>query len=176
MAILAAYRLRDNPNVAGLLLLPDGFKMPEAADQPVRVRIELVSGLPSDRQHDLAEQAKLLKDQKITDYWKMHGPRETMRYVPRIIAAKEIYSQPEKYLGLSKKDLYLPLETETITVTVKKQQRALTSIAEEFGTYYLELKLLNPEFKKDFLPHSTYQIKVPRQTCPSRCFKQDKSP
>jgi hypothetical protein len=119
---------------------------------------------------------KLLKDQKISDYWKMHGPRETMRYVPRIIAAKEIYSQPEKYLGLSKKDLYLPLETETITVTVKEQQRALTSIAEEFGTYYLELKLLNPEFKKDFLPHGTYQIKVPRQTCPSRCFKQDKSP
>ena len=119
---------------------------------------------------------KLLKDQKITDYWKMHGPRETMRYVPRIIAAKEIYSQPEKYLGLSKKDLYIPLETETITVNVKEPQRALTSIAEEFGTYFLELKLLNPEFKKDFLPHGTYQIKVPRQTCPTRCFKQEKTP
>ncbi|HEY7130520.1 MAG TPA: lytic transglycosylase domain-containing protein [Nitrospira sp.] len=118
---------------------------------------------------------KLLKEQKISDYWKMHGPRETMRYVPRIIAAKEIYSQPEKYLGLSKKDLYIPLETETITVTVKEPQRALTSIAEEFGTYFLELKLLNPEFKKDFLPHGTYQIKVPRQTCPSRCFKQEKT-
>jgi membrane-bound lytic murein transglycosylase D len=119
---------------------------------------------------------KLLKDQKITDYWKMHGPRETMRYVPRIIAAKEIYSQPEKYLGLSKKDLYISLETETITVNVKETQRALTSIAEEFGTYFLELKLLNPEFKKDFLPHGTYQIKVPRQTCPTRCFKQEKGP
>ena len=117
---------------------------------------------------------KLLKEQKITDYWKMHGPRETMRYVPRIIAAKEIYSQPEKYLGLSKKDLYMPLETETITLNVKEPQRALTSIAEEFGTYFLELKMLNPEFKKDFLPRGTYQIKVPRQTCSTRCFKQDK--
>jgi membrane-bound lytic murein transglycosylase D len=117
---------------------------------------------------------KLLKEQKITDYWKMHGPRETMRYVPRIIAAKEIYSQPEKYLGLSKKDLYIPLETETVAVNVKESQRALTSIAEEFGTYFLELKMLNPELKKDFLPHGNYQIKVPRQTCPSRCFKQDK--
>jgi hypothetical protein len=119
---------------------------------------------------------KLLKDQKINDYWRMHGPRETMRYVPRIIAAKEIYSQPEKYLGLSKKDLYLPLETETVTVTVKESQRALTSIAEEFGTYYLELRMLNPEFKKDVLPHGVYQIRVPRQTCPSRCFKQEKTP
>jgi archaellum component FlaF (FlaF/FlaG flagellin family) len=119
---------------------------------------------------------KLLKEQKIADFWKMHGPRETMRYVPRIIAAKEIYSQPEKYLGLTKKDLYVPLETETITVNVKESQRALTSIAEEFGTYLLELKMLNPEFKKDMLPHGSYQIRVPRQTCPSRCFKQEKIP
>jgi hypothetical protein len=118
---------------------------------------------------------KLLKEQKITDYWKMHGPRETMRYVPRIIAAKEIYSQPEKYLGLSKKDLYIPLETETITLNVKESQRPLTSIAEEYGTYFLELKMLNPELKKDFLPRGTYQIKVPRQSCPTRCFKQEKT-
>ncbi|BCA55638.1 conserved exported protein of unknown function [Nitrospira sp. KM1] len=119
---------------------------------------------------------KLLKEQKISDYWRMHGPRETMRYVPRIIAAKEIYSQPEKYLGLSKKDLYVPLETETVTVNVKDSQRALTSIAEEYGTYFLELKMLNPEFKKDVLPRGIYKIRVPRQTCPSLCFKQDKTP
>ncbi len=119
---------------------------------------------------------KLLKEQKISDYWKMHGPRETLRYVPRIIAAKEIYSQPEKYLGLTKKDLYMPLEIETITVNIKESHRAMTSIAEEFGTYLLELKMLNPEFKKDVLPHGTYQIRVPRQTCPSRCFKQEKIP
>jgi membrane-bound lytic murein transglycosylase D len=118
---------------------------------------------------------KLLKEQKITDYWKMHGPRETMRYVPRIIAAKEIYSQPEKYLGLSKKDLYMPLETETITVTVKESQRTLASIAEEFGTYFLELKMLNPEYKRNFLPRGSHQIRVPRQTCPTRCFKQEKA-
>jgi len=119
---------------------------------------------------------KLLKEQKVTDYWKMYGPRETMRYVPRIIAAKEIYSQPEKYLGLTKKDLYMPVETETVTVNVKEAHRTLTSVAEEFGTYFLELKMLNPEFKKDVLPRGTYQIKVPRQTCPNRCFKQDKAP
>ncbi len=119
---------------------------------------------------------RLLKEQKVSDYWKMHGPRETMRYVPRIIAAKEIYSQPEKYLGLTRKDLYAALETETVTVTIREAQRRLTSIAEEFGTYFLELKMLNPEFKKDFLPRGSYQIKVPRQTCPNRCLKQDKLP
>ena len=117
---------------------------------------------------------KLMKEQKVSDYWRLHGPRETMRYVPRIIAAMEIYSQPEKYLGLTKKDLYTPLETETVTVTIKEAQRHLTAIAQEFGTYFLELKMLNPEFTKDFLPKGTYQVKVPRQTCPKRCFKQEK--
>jgi hypothetical protein len=36
--------------------------------------------------------------------------------------------------------------------------------------------MLNPEFKKDVLPRGTYQMRVPRQTCPSRCFTQDKTP
>jgi hypothetical protein len=119
---------------------------------------------------------KLLKQQKVTDYWKLHYVSETMRYVPRIIAAKEIYSQPEKYLGLTKDDLYVPLETETVTVNIKEAQRHLAAIAEEFGTYFLELKLLNPEIRKEYLPKGNYQIKVPKQTCPFRCFKQDKTP
>ncbi|MEW6543877.1 MAG: transglycosylase SLT domain-containing protein [Nitrospirota bacterium] len=119
---------------------------------------------------------KLLKQQRVDDYWRLHYVRETMRYVPRIIAAKEVYSQPEKYLGLTKKDLYAPLETETVTVTVKEPQRHLASIAEEFGTYFLELKLLNPEIRKEYLPKGSHHLKVPKQTCPLRCFKQDKTP
>jgi len=119
---------------------------------------------------------KLLKQQKVADYWKLHYVSETMRYVPRIIAAKEIYSQPEKYLGLTKDDLYVPLETETVTINVKEAQRHLAAIAEEFGSYFLELKLLNPEIRKEYLPKGTYQIKVPKENCPFRCFKQDKTP
>ena len=38
------------------------------------------------------------------------------------------------------------------------------------------IKMLNPEFKKDILPRGSYQIRVPRQTCPNRCFKQDPTP
>jgi len=119
---------------------------------------------------------KRLKEQRVTDYWKLHYVRETMRYIPRIIAAKEIYSQPEKYLGLTKSDLYAPVETETVSVTVKEPQRHLAAIAQDFGTYFLELKLLNPEIRTEFLPKGTHQIKVPRQTCPSRCFKPEHTP
>jgi len=117
---------------------------------------------------------KLLREQRVNDYWKMHYVRETMRYVPRIIAAKEIYSQPDKYLGLKKEDLYTPVATETITVQVKEAQRHLADIAEHNGTYFLELKYLNPEIMKDFLPRGVHQIKIPKRDCPARCFKQDK--
>ncbi len=119
---------------------------------------------------------RLLKEQKVDDYWKLHYVRETMRYVPRIIAAKEIYSQPEKYLGLTKKDLYAPVETETVTVNVKESQRHLSSIAQEYGSYFLELKMLNPEIRKEYLPKGTHHIKIPKQACPFRCLKQDKLP
>lgn len=53
-------KVRDNALIAGVVLVPDGFKLPDAPDQPVRVRIELQGGLPGDRQRDLAEQTKLL--------------------------------------------------------------------------------------------------------------------
>ena len=119
---------------------------------------------------------KLLKEQRITDYWKLHYVRETMRYVPRIIAAKEIYSQPEKYLGLTKKDLYAELETETVAVTIKESQRHLASIAQDYGSYFLELKMLNPEISKEYLPKGVHSIRVPKQACPFRCLKQDMAP
>ncbi|HYM37177.1 MAG TPA: lytic transglycosylase domain-containing protein [Nitrospiraceae bacterium] len=119
---------------------------------------------------------KQLKSQKVDDYWRLHLVRETMRYVPRIIAAKEIYSQPEKYLGLTKQDMYAPLDTETVTVTIKEPQKHLASLAKELGSYFLELKLLNPEIKKEYLPKGTHQLKVPKQDCPLKCFKQDKTP
>jgi membrane-bound lytic murein transglycosylase D len=119
---------------------------------------------------------KLLKEQRITDYWKLHYVRETMRYVPRIIAAKEIYSQSEKYLGLTKKDLYAQLETETVAVTIKESQRHLASIAQDYGSYFLELKMLNPEISKAYLPKGTHSLRVPKQACPFRCLKQGATP
>ncbi len=118
---------------------------------------------------------KALREQKVKDYWKMHYVTETMRYVPRIIATKEIFSQPDRYLGIAKADLYPTLNTEVVTVTIKESQRHLASVAEQYGTYFLELKLLNPEIRKDYLPRGTHRIKIPRRNedCPTVCLKAD---
>ena len=119
---------------------------------------------------------KLMKQQKVKDYWSLHYVNETMRYVPRIIAAKEIFSQPERYLGLSPDDFYVPLDTEIVTVRVKKSLRHLASIAKEYGTYYRELKLLNPEIRRSYLPRGTHKIKIPKRSCPANCPNHDHAP
>ncbi len=110
-----------------------------------------------------------LREQKVNNYWRARYNNETMRYVPRIIAVKEIFSRPDKYLGLSRADLYTPVDTEVVTVKISGKQQHLTELAEEYDTYLLELKLLNPEIRKDYLPAGTHQIRVPRQStmsCP----------
>ncbi len=119
---------------------------------------------------------KAMREQHVNDYWRLHIFNETMRYVPRVIAVKEIFSQPEKYLGLAKADLYAPVNTEIVTVTIVEKQRHLTSVAEQFGTYFLELKLLNPEISKNYLPRGTHRIKIPRRAedCPTVCLKSEK--
>jgi hypothetical protein len=113
-----------------------------------------------------------LREQKVSNYWKARYNNETMRYVPRIIAVKEIFSQPDRYLGLSKADLYSPMDTEAVTVQIIGKQKHLSELAEEHGTYLLELKLLNPEIRKDYLPTGNHQIRIPRQfasNCPDEC-------
>lgn len=57
-----AYRLLDNPSVAAVLLVPEGFKLPDDLDQPVRVRLDLTPGLSTDRQRELAEQVRAVLD------------------------------------------------------------------------------------------------------------------
>lgn len=106
---------------------------------------------------------RALAEQKIGEYWKLSASREVMRYVPRLIAAKEIYSHPDRYLGLAKEDLYAPVETETVIVQVTEPKRHLAAVANDLGTYYLELKLLNPHIAHDSLPRGTHTLKVAKQ-------------
>lgn len=51
-----AHKLLEAPHVRSVLLMPPDFKVPEDVDQPVKVQLELVSGLPLDRQRALFDQ------------------------------------------------------------------------------------------------------------------------
>jgi hypothetical protein len=53
-------KLFRNPNVVSALLIPDGYKLPADPQQPVKVRLELASGIPLERQRELADQVRVL--------------------------------------------------------------------------------------------------------------------
>ena len=84
--------------------------------------------------------------------------RETKQYVPRIMAATIIARNPDQY-GFSQEDV-VQHQFEEVVVSRPLHFRA---IANTTGIPYEELRLLNPELRRDATPpdDSAYHLKVP---------------
>ncbi len=84
--------------------------------------------------------------------------RETKQYVPRIMAATVIARNSDEY-GFSQEPV-TPHQFEEVVVTRPLHFRA---IAKFTGIPYKELRLLNPELRRNMTPpnDSTYYLKVP---------------
>jgi hypothetical protein len=54
-----ARKLLDEPHVKALLLVPAGYVLPQEAKAPVKVHLDLASGLPADRQRSLEDQVRV---------------------------------------------------------------------------------------------------------------------
>lgn len=101
--------------------------------------------------------------QQVTDYYDLLLGEETSRYVPRIIAVKEILSNPKKYGFLfDSEDLYT-----TSDVKVVKVDTVITNIAsfsKQFDINYKILKAYNPWLRENKLNNASrkmYEIKIP---------------
>lgn len=100
--------------------------------------------------------------QGVSNYYQMALPRETERYVFRIIAAKIILEDPSRYgFALAEDELYPPLETEWVTVRVVGRRVHLRDVAEAAGTYFRHIKQLNPQLRLDSLPRGEHRLRVP---------------
>ena len=108
---------------------------------------------------------ELMETQQVDNYYDLYLTTETYRFVFRILATKEIFSNPEKYgFDLSNIDegMYEPYKTKEIDVTESIQD--LPSFAINNGTTYKTLKLLNPWLRAPWLSNpegKTYKLKVP---------------
>ncbi|MFL0063672.1 lytic transglycosylase domain-containing protein [Tenacibaculum maritimum] len=104
-----------------------------------------------------------LKEQKVNDYYDLLLNDETSRYVFRILALKEILTNPEKYgFVYDQEDLYRP--TKTYTVKIDTAITDIASFANKFGVTYKQIKLVNPwlrETKLNNKSRKVYQIKIP---------------
>tara|TARA_R110001583_G_scaffold5921_4_gene31224 strand:+ start:15775 stop:16701 length:927 start_codon:yes stop_codon:yes gene_type:complete len=104
-----------------------------------------------------------ISDQLVTDYYDLLLGEETKRYLPRIVALKEIMSNPKNYgFIFEKEDLYTLESTKIIEVDT-----AITNIAQfskDLGINYKILKEHNPWLRENNLNNSSrklYQIQIP---------------
>ncbi|TMM53693.1 lytic transglycosylase domain-containing protein [Maribacter algarum] len=108
---------------------------------------------------------KYLRIQKVNDYYDLLLGQETGRYVFRIMAIKEILSNPEKYgFDIEKEDLYSAVPT--FTVEVDKPVANFADFAKEYGINYKVLKRHNPWLREPHLNNQSgkkYTIQIPNK-------------
>ena len=107
--------------------------------------------------------SKILSSQKEESFYDLNLNSETSRYVFRLIAIKEIMSNPVKFgFYLDKKDLYPELDNYKI-ITVTESVDNWGDFAKEHNTSYRMLKIYNPWLRDSKLTviKNTYEVKVP---------------
>jgi membrane-bound lytic murein transglycosylase D len=107
--------------------------------------------------------SRRLEAQEVTNYYDAKLPNETERYVFRVLALKEIISNPEKYgFVFEKDDLYTTKKTYMVKVDTAITN--ITSFAKGFGMNYKEFKIHNPWLRENKLNNRSrklYEIKIP---------------
>jgi len=101
---------------------------------------------------------RLLKDGKVS-YWDLKLPRETMHYVPRILAATVIGHFPGHYSFTIEKQSRVPFDTVTI-----KDCIPLDKAGSAVGASVSTMRELNPELPRWCTPPNlkTFTMKVPK--------------
>ena len=112
--------------------------------------------------------------QKVNNYYQLYLNQETQRYVFRILAAKMILSNPEKYgFSLTEDELYKPFQFDHIEITVN-QPVPLYIIAQAANTYFKVIKDLNPDIKNYYLSAGKHDLLIPRGTAQGFQERYDK--
>lgn len=106
---------------------------------------------------------RAMNNQGVENYYDLLLNEETARYMFRILAIKEIYSNPGAYgFALDSADYYPAITTREVKVDYGIDN--LAQFALDNGATYKELKLLNPWLRKPYLKNlakKTYVIKLP---------------
>ena len=106
-----------------------------------------------------------LERQKVDDYYELLLNTETGRYMFRILALKEILTNPEQYgFNFEEKHLYKNIPTRTVKVDTVVNDFA--DFAKHFNINYKILKIHNPWLREAHLNNASrkeYEIKIPEE-------------
>jgi membrane-bound lytic murein transglycosylase D len=109
---------------------------------------------------------KAMAAQGVDNFYHLSLPEETERYIFRILAAKILVEDPERYgFAIPGDQLYPPLACDEVQVTLA-QPVPVRRLAEASGTYYKAIKTLNPWIRGDSLAAGTFRLKIPAGSAP----------
>lgn len=94
---------------------------------------------------------KQVNQQGLEDYHGLYLNTETSRYIPRLLAVKEIMENPKKY-GYHFRDGHLYRSLKTNKVVLDSAQADLVAFAKRHDITYKHLKVFNPWIRKTYLP------------------------
>jgi len=110
---------------------------------------------------ELGLQAEIVS-QKTNDYYQLYLPLETQRYIFRIIAAKIILTDPQRFgFHFAEEDLYPPLSFDRVYVECF-QDTPIHIVAQAANTYFKAIKDLNPEIRGYFLAAGMHSLLIPK--------------
>jgi hypothetical protein len=100
--------------------------------------------------------------QKTNDYYQLYLPLETQRYIFRIISAKIILSDPQRFgFQFTDQDLYPPLSFDRVHVECF-QDTPIHIVAQAADTHFKAIKDLNPEIRGHFLAAGMHSLLIPK--------------
>jgi hypothetical protein len=100
--------------------------------------------------------------QSVSTYYQLSLPLETERYFFRILAAKLILENPAQYgFEVPPEERYSPHATEVVTLSVIGHV-TVGEIADAAGSFYRQVKALNPAMMGDALPEGRYEVRIPQ--------------
>ena len=103
-----------------------------------------------------------MRQQGVSSYYQLALSEESERYVFRALAAKLILSEPERYgFQVPAEQLYQPHEAYTVEVWVRNRL-LVADLARAGGSFYREIRELNPGIVQDYLPKGRYLIRIPK--------------
>ena len=100
--------------------------------------------------------------QGVSTYYQLSLPLETERYFFRILAAKLILEDPARYgFEVPPEERYSPHATEVVALRVVGHV-TVGEVAEAAGSFYRQMKALNPAMMGDALPEGRYEVRIPQ--------------
>jgi LysM repeat protein len=103
-------------------------------------------------------------EQRTKNYYDLYLSQETQRYVFRVIAAKLMMENPQRYgISLRPEELYYPIEFNIMTLN-RSEEVPISLVAMAAGTTFKTVKELNSHLRGHYIQPGKQEIRLPRST------------